>query len=190
MTHFEATAVQVTLACRPVKILAANLSLPRPLIGADLAVCFGGVLPVLIAGDLNAKHVDWNSRLTTRRGQLLRDYANVNSCLIIRPVTPTTNPYYPSATPAILDIAVTKELPFPVYLTSCSSLCWDHLPVLIDTACRSSFHQPPDRPNFRRTDRANFQTFWKIKFRSIRNCTMGLQSSYALRTSPTPFCRP
>jgi hypothetical protein len=51
-----------------------------------------------------------------------------------------------------LDIAVAKDLPFPVYLTSCSALSSDHLPVLIETACRSSFHQSPDRPDFRRTD--------------------------------------
>jgi len=51
-----------------------------------------------------------------------------------------------------------KELPFPVYLTSCSALSSDHLPVLIDTACRSSFQHPPDRPDFRRTDWAKFQT--------------------------------
>jgi hypothetical protein len=57
-----------------------------------------------------------------------------------------------------LYMAVTKDLPFPVYPTSCSALSSDHLPVLIDTACRSSFHHPPDRPNFRRTDWANFQT--------------------------------
>ena len=105
-----------------------------------------------MAGDLNAKHVDWNSRLTTRRGKLLRDYADENSS------TPTTNPYNPSATPDVLDIAVTKDLPFPVYLTSCSALSSDHLPVLIDTTCRSSFHHPPHRPNLRCTDWANFQT--------------------------------
>jgi hypothetical protein len=57
-----------------------------------------------------------------------------------------------------LDVAVTKELPFPVFLTSCSALSSDHLLVLIDTACRSSFHQPPDRTNFRHTCWANFQT--------------------------------
>jgi hypothetical protein len=61
LTHLEATLVQVTLAGRPVKILAAYLSPFRPLIGADLTACFGGGLPVLMAGDLNAKHVDWNS---------------------------------------------------------------------------------------------------------------------------------
>ena len=52
----------------------AYLSPSRTLLGVDLIACFGGGLPVLMADDLNAKHVDWNSRLTTRRGKLLRDY--------------------------------------------------------------------------------------------------------------------
>jgi len=123
-----------------------------------MTACFVGGLPVLMAGDLNAKLVDWNSRLTTRRGKILRDYDDGNSCLIFGPDTPTTNPYKPSATPDVLDIVVTKDVPFQVYLTSCSALNSDQLPVLIDNACRSSFHHPPDCPNFRRTDWANFQT--------------------------------
>ena len=53
---------------------------------------------------------------------------------------------------------ITKNLSFPVYLTSCSALSSDHFPVLIDTACRSSFPHPPDLLHFRRTDSANFQT--------------------------------
>jgi hypothetical protein len=141
-----------------VKIFAAYLSPYRPLIGADLSACFGGGLPVLIAGDLNAKRVDWNSRLNTRRGKLLLDYADENSCLIFETDTPTTNPYNPSATPDVLEIVITKNLSSPVYLTSCSPLSSGHLPVLIDTACRSSFHHPPDRPDFRGTDWSNFQT--------------------------------
>ena len=60
-----------------------------------------------MAGDLKAKRVDWNSRLTKRRGKLLRDYTYRNSCLIFGPETPTTNLYIPSATPDILNIAVT-----------------------------------------------------------------------------------
>jgi hypothetical protein len=76
--------------------------------------------------------------------------------MIFAPDTPTTNPYNPFATPDVLDIAVTKDLPFPVYLTLGSALSSDHFPVLIDTKCLSSFHQPPDRPNFRRTYWANF----------------------------------
>jgi hypothetical protein len=52
-----------------------------------------------IAGDLNAKHGDWNSLLTSRRGKLLRDYANENSRLIFGPDTATTNPYNPPLLP-------------------------------------------------------------------------------------------
>jgi hypothetical protein len=111
-----------------------------------------------MAGDLNAKHVDWNSRLNTSRGNLLHDYTDENSCLIFGPDTPTTNPYNTSATPDVLDIVIVKDLPFLVYLTSCSALSSDHFPVLIETACRSSFQHPLDRPDFRRTDWANFQT--------------------------------
>jgi hypothetical protein len=157
LTPLEATAIKITLAGRPVNVLAAYLSPSRPLIGADLDACFGGGLPVLLAGDLNAKHVDWNSRLITRRGKFLRDYADGNSCLILGPDSPTTIPYNPSATPDVLDIVITRHLPSSVHLTSCSALSSDHLPVLIDTVCRSSFQHPPVRPDFRRTDWANIQ---------------------------------
>jgi hypothetical protein len=58
LTHLEATAIHTMLVGKPVIILAAYLSPTRPLIGADLDACFGGGLPVLMAGDLNAKHVD------------------------------------------------------------------------------------------------------------------------------------
>ena len=43
-------------------------------------------------------------------------------------------------------------------MTSGSALSSDHLPVLIETACRSSFQHPSDYPDFRHTDWANFQT--------------------------------
>ena len=68
LTHLEAIAIQVTLDGRPVLILAAYFSPSRPLIEADLTACFGGGLPVLMAGEHNTKHVDWNSRLNTRWG--------------------------------------------------------------------------------------------------------------------------
>ena len=99
-----------------------------------------------MAGDLNAKHVDWNSRLKTRRGKLLREYADGNSCLIFGQDSPTTNPYNHLVTPDVLDIVITKNLS-PGVSDLCSALSSDHLPVLIDTSCRSSFHNPPDRPD-------------------------------------------
>jgi hypothetical protein len=142
LTYLEATAIQVMLASRPVIVLKAYLSPSCPLIGVDMDACFGGGLSVLLAGDLNAKHVDWNSQLSTRKGNLLHDYANKNSCLIFGLDSPTTIPYNTSATPNVLGIVITRHIP-SVQLTSCSALSSDHLLVLIDTMCRSSFQLPP-----------------------------------------------
>jgi hypothetical protein len=65
LTQLEPTAIHIMLASGPVKIMAVCLSPSRPLIKANLSACLSGGLPVLMVGDLNAKHVDWNSRLRT-----------------------------------------------------------------------------------------------------------------------------
>jgi hypothetical protein len=110
-----------------------------------------------MAGDLNAKNVEWNSRLVTRRGRSLRDYADTNCCEIYGLITPITAPYNFFAIPDVSDIVITKNLATPVNLTTCSTLKSDHLPILIDTACRLSFLNPPNRPDLRKTDWSKFQ---------------------------------
>jgi hypothetical protein len=110
-----------------------------------------------MAGDLNANHTDWYSRLTTARGSILRNYAIRNTCLIYGPYTSTTAPYTHNVTPDVLGIVFVKDFVLPVYLTVCSALSSDHLPILIDTTCRSSFQNLLDRPDFTRMDWAAFQ---------------------------------
>jgi hypothetical protein len=73
LQHLEAAAVHLVLASRPVKVVATYLSPTRHLIESDLTECLSGGIPVLLAGDLNAKHTDWSSRLITIRGALLLD---------------------------------------------------------------------------------------------------------------------
>jgi endonuclease/exonuclease/phosphatase family metal-dependent hydrolase len=154
MRQLEATAIEIKLTGVPAKVLAVYLSPSRSKIKRDLSACLDdGGLPVLIAGDLNAKHVDWNSRLTTTRGRLLRDYADKTSCLIYGPNTPTTIPYNPSTIPDVFDIVLTKNLVTPVDLTVCSAPSSDHLPVL---TCRLNFLTLPDRPDFKWSDRTRF----------------------------------
>ena len=113
LTHLEATDFQVTMAGKQVKSLAAYLPPSGPLIGADLSPSFGGGMPVFIAGALKTKHVNWTSQLNTRRGKLLRENADGNSCLIFGPDTSTTNPYKPMDTPDVLHIVMTKNLTSP-----------------------------------------------------------------------------
>jgi hypothetical protein len=81
----EATAIHLVLATRPVKLVSAYLAPTRPLIESDLTECQSGGIPVVMAGDLNAKHKDWNCRLTSARRSLMHDYADRNSCLIYGP---------------------------------------------------------------------------------------------------------
>jgi hypothetical protein len=91
-----------------------------------------------MAGDLNAKHMDWNSRLITARGALLRHYASRKACLICGPDSLPV-PYQQNANPDVLDIIVFENFVLPVHLTVCPVLSSDHLPVLIDTTCRTLF---------------------------------------------------
>jgi hypothetical protein len=151
-----------------VRILAVYLSPSWPLLDTDLSTSLGGGLLVLMAGDLNAKHMEWNSREIMRRGRLLRDYADKNSCLIYGPNSSTTVPYKSFATPDVLDIVTTKDLSTPVHLT-CSALKSDLLPILIDTECRSSFLNLPDRLDLRKTDWSKFQACLESGMPSIPN---------------------
>lgn len=98
----------------------------------DLPSCLSGGVPVLMAGILKAKHVDWNSRLITR-GRHLHDYTSEISCLIYELYTPTTIPYNNSATSDVIDIVITDDLVTPVSLITCTSLSSDKLPVVIYT---------------------------------------------------------
>ena len=139
LKNLEAAAIQVTLAGKPLKILVAYLSSSCPIIGTDLSACFGGGLSDLMACDVNAKHVDCNSWVSTKRGNLLGDYADENSCLIFGPDTPITNIYNPSANHDILYIVTSKNLTSAVYMISCSALSSNHFSILIDNTCRSCF---------------------------------------------------
>jgi hypothetical protein len=58
LKHLKTTAIQITLASKPVKILAVYLSPSRPLVDSDLSSCLRGGLSVLMVGDLNAKHMN------------------------------------------------------------------------------------------------------------------------------------
>jgi hypothetical protein len=140
------------MGSKPVRILAVYLSPSRPLITTDLSACIGGGLPDLMAGDLNAKHMEWNSRIFTRRGRFLLDYTDKNSCPIYGPNTPTKVPYNLSAAPDVLDMVITKDLTTPVHLRTSSALNANHLRIPIDTGCRSFYLNLPNRPNLRKTE--------------------------------------
>jgi hypothetical protein len=96
------------LASIPVVILAVYFLPSQPLNELDISASLGDGLPILMEGDLNAKHVDLNSRLLMTWGRC--DYTNKNSCLIYRPTTISHNSF---ATADVLDITVKKTPRYP-----------------------------------------------------------------------------
>ena len=76
LQQLEATAVQLNLSGRPIKLVAVYIAPDRPTLDDDLSECFRGNILVLMAGDLNAKHSGWDSRANSRSGELLREYVS------------------------------------------------------------------------------------------------------------------
>jgi hypothetical protein len=184
--HFESTAIHLVLASRPMKIMAAHLSPTRPLIDTDLTECLSWGMSVLMAGNLNAKHTDWNFRGFKARGALLRDYADRNACLMYGPDSPATFLYQVNTDPDILDIVVYKGFVSTVYLTVCPALSSGHLPVLIDTACRTYFTTSSTAPiSSGMPGLHRRQTPGGIPWYTTRG-----QLTSALRTCPAPLENP
>jgi endonuclease/exonuclease/phosphatase family metal-dependent hydrolase len=92
-----------------------------------------------MAGDFNAKQLEWNSLLVKDSGTLLHDYVDSNACLIYGPESPTIVPYQLNNKLEVLDIVFAKDFVLAVYLTACPAHSSDHLPVVIDITFRKSF---------------------------------------------------
>ncbi|GBM09469.1 putative RNA-directed DNA polymerase from transposon X-element [Araneus ventricosus] len=87
---------------------------------------------IFIAGDLNAKHRNWNCTVNCKNGKLLLNFAGKPNAKIIAPDTPT---HFHRKGAAILDLALARNIPHVVSAYSLNELSNDHLPVkfLIDT---------------------------------------------------------
>jgi len=73
LKHQQYTPIQDTLVSKKVKILAVYPSPSRTLFASNLSDCLGGDFSNLMAGNLNANHVDWKSRAMIPRGKLMLD---------------------------------------------------------------------------------------------------------------------
>ena len=82
-------------------MVAAYKPPQKELLHPDLAVAFDAHRRVIMAGDLNCKHRDWNSRLTAPNGKRLRRFADSRRIQVIGPTQPT---FYPSQLRAASDV--------------------------------------------------------------------------------------
>ena len=126
VVHGATGDLYLTAVYRP----ARNKIVPKELV----ALLERGGRPALVAGDLNAKHTAWNSRVCSRQGAVLHSLVmRSNSISIIGPTEPTRIDPTQAGRDDVLDVFVVGNwvgpLPLPVV---CSELTSDHLPVTAD----------------------------------------------------------
>lgn len=130
LDHLEATGVAIhTVGQGVIRLFAVYNPPDSLLLEADLEVLLDGRDPAILAGDLNAKHPSWNSRLANRNGRILRDFADVRTVFVDGPVEPTH--YGPRGRPDVLDVVVLQDVAMLHQLNVVSELSSDHNPVLM-----------------------------------------------------------
>jgi hypothetical protein len=129
------------LVPRPVTLVVAYLSPTRLLTQSDLVECLSWGFPVFKGGDFNAQNTDWNSRLTTERVLLLRDYTSRIFCLIYGLHFPTTFSYQK------------RDCRWPTCASDCV-LCaaFGSLTCLHRHQVSNIFPNPLSHPNFTRNE--------------------------------------
>jgi len=115
----------------------------------------------IAAGDYNAKHTHWGSRLVTPKGrQIYNAIIKPNNKLdYVSPGNPTYWPTDPRKVPDLIEFAVTKNIPRNIIsVKALSDLSSDHSPVLI-TLLQST--KTTDHPLIQTSHRTNCLKFKK-----------------------------
>lgn len=135
--HLEITAIKINTKLTGELLICSAYNSPSPtkrMKPQDLSAIFhwAGTTPTLVAGDLNAKHPDWNARVSNPNGAILRNHQDTNSSYqILATEEPTHFPKNRSLLPDVLDIVLVKNLKNDVNLTVICALESDHNPVRI-----------------------------------------------------------
>lgn len=128
---------------------------------------------VLLIGDLNARHADWNNRRNNSNGNFISEKAETHNLAVIAPDRPT---HYPTngSRPTTIDIVINKNYSHALYPISLTRLSSDHNPVTITLTKTDINVLDKDIFNYKGTN-------WK-EFRKIVNNE--LKINHKIETGP------
>ncbi|GBP29508.1 Probable RNA-directed DNA polymerase from transposon BS [Eumeta japonica] len=111
---------------------------------------FDDSTPTILAGDLNAKHTAWGSRVISSAGRQLLQDSEQHGYEVIGPDTPSHIPTDPRFRADVLDVLLCHQLPYPIYVEVLYDMDTQHLPILITLG--TTAHMTPALPPTYRTD--------------------------------------
>jgi hypothetical protein len=91
--------------------------------------------PLVVSGDFNAKHIDWNNTSNDRKGSDLAKILNHLNFKIFKPNEPTLYPY--NGDPSCVDFVVAKSYDSVSSIEVLNDLSSDHLPLLFNINLQS-----------------------------------------------------
>lgn len=143
LNRLEAVAIKVSIRGRTITLISAY-NPPGNIDTNDLETILSLPYSLVIAGDLNAKHTDWNCRVSNQSGIKLRElfYNSNNAFEILAPISPTHIPDQLNHEPDILDIALIKNVQHNLTINTLNALDSDHLPVLLNFNHRIEHAEP------------------------------------------------
>jgi hypothetical protein len=158
-SHLQATSITLKDTKGPLILSAVYLPPNHTILQEQLEDYFHSIGPRFIAaGDYNAKHTNWGSRIISPRGRVLLKTMHNNNLNSLSSGEPTHWPTDKTRLPDLIDFGVTKGIPpsFAV-ATSCLDLSSDHTPILITLSTQSISQILLPRIHNKKTDWDSFR---------------------------------
>ncbi|GFU94697.1 nucleic-acid-binding protein from transposon X-element [Trichonephila clavipes] len=148
MQGIDANAVQIKIKnAPPLNIVSAYVrhTVRRNFPSEDFKKIFNSGSNCIIAGDLNAAHVNWHNAKSTRYGvSLFNLVSNLRGAKLVAPKTAThLQPHQRFG--SIIDLAVFKHIPYNHSIRVLSDLSSDYYPVNLEINLNTSIIKIPEQ---------------------------------------------
>lgn len=157
---FEAQAILVKIGAGELLLINAYTTPQGQLPIADLQRVLSLRAPTLLIGDLNARHTAWLCPASTQRGRALLRMIQQDNLSLHHPDEPTFYPTTSHYRPSVLDVAISRDLPFAVHTSVHHQLDSDHLPV--EYLLSSALPHPAPAPRRRNYAKADWNRYNQI----------------------------
>ena len=139
----EAIGIEILTPGVPLILVSGYRSPATEIEPADFDIIANLGPKVVLAGDLNAKHAEWNSKINNDAGDDLHAYLLTSVFNITAPRDPTHYPKF-GGRPDVLDVVLSKNVPLTTQPYAISALDSDHEPVIFQLSHRTITTVPPD----------------------------------------------